>query len=163
MAATVEAELTREQKSGVVIKVNNALYSVAWRFTKARKPFVGINNVKLVGGEWLDVGGCEWPADAMARMASAITEIAAGRTAPPLADPLHVELAKREEAPDDRTWVITIDHRSVLVVYPMNYDGMPSVMVRNYEHKKRAWNFTCYDILRMPAAIRIAEYVMSTR
>jgi hypothetical protein len=163
MAATVEAELSRAQKAGVVIKVNDEAYVVAWRFDRMRKPFVGIDDVKLVDGEWLDIGGNAWPADAVASLAAAITEIAADRTPPPLTDPLHVELAKREKSPHDHTRVITIDNKSVLVVYPMMYDGTPSVMVRNYEHKKRAWDFTCYDIIRMPVAIQIAAYVMNTR
>jgi hypothetical protein len=163
MGATVEAELSKDQKAGVIIKHDDEKYVVAWRFKKKLKPFVGITDVKLVGDEWLDTGGNAWPADAVASVAAAIADIANGRAAPPLADPLHVELQQREEdAPAGKTWVIAIDKKSVLVVYPFEYDGTPSIMIRNYE-KQGEWNYTCYDIQSIAVATQIADYVMKTR
>jgi hypothetical protein len=162
MAAKIEDELTAEQKAGVVIKASDKKYVVAWRFTKNLKPFVGISDVRWVTDEWLDTGGNAWPADAVAGMASAILEIAADRPSPALVAPRDVELRTREKAPEDKTWVIAIDKKSVLVVYPTNYDGTPSVMVRNYKQKS-GWNFTCYDIIDMTSAVKVAEYVLSTR
>jgi hypothetical protein len=162
MAATIEEELTAEQKAGVVIKASDKNYVVAWRFKKKLKRFVGISDVKWVTDEWLDTGGNAWPADAVEGMASAILEIAADRPAPALTTPRDVDLRTREEAPEDKTWVISIDKKSVLVIYPTNYDGTPSVMVRNYQQKS-GWNYTCYDIIDMTSAVKVAEYVLKTR
>jgi hypothetical protein len=162
MAATVEAELSAAQRAGVVIQVSATKYVVAWRLRKRLKAYVGITDVKWITDEWLDVGGNAWPADAVAAMSAAILEIAAGRPAPPLTDARDVELRTREQAPADATWVIAIDRNSVLVVYPTSYDGAPSVMIRNYV-QRGGWNFTCYDILDVATAVKVADYVLKTR
>ena len=158
MTTEIDSILTREQKAGIALKADDENYVVAWRTKKK----VCISTVKLVGDEWLDVGGNEWPADAVAQAAAAIEQIAADRPAPSLAA-AHTDLVKLEDdAPEGKTWAIEIDKKNVLVVYGFVYDGNPSVMIRHYENR-RGWSDSGYDIIPLPAAIQIAAYVLKTK
>jgi len=157
----LDSVLTPEQQTGAQFPTSDGRKIwVVWRFEKKGQAMVGLTDLRQLDGEWADLGGHAWPAEAAAGAAAAIVELAAGNPAPALAG-IDAKLQAREaESSPASTWAVPISKTAKLLVFAMVYDGKPSVMVRRYVSRKSVWNYDSYMIIDLESATRIARYLI---
>ncbi len=157
----LDSVLTAEQQTGAQFPTSDGRKIwVVWRFEKKGQAMVGLTDLRQLDGEWADLGGHAWPAEAAAGAAAAIGELVAKRPAPPLAG-IDADLQAREaESSPASTWAVPISKTGKLLVFAVVYDGTPSVMVRRYVSKKSAWNYDSYALIDLESAKRIARYLI---
>lgn len=160
----LDSVLTPEQRTGAQFPTSDGKKIwVVWRFEKKGQARVGLTDLRQLDGEWADLGGHAWPAEAALGAAAAIVELAAGRPAPTLVGIEATLQARESESSPATTWAVPVSKTARLLVFAVVYDGTPSVMLRRYVCRKSAWNYDSYAIIDLETATKIAGYLLGTK
>jgi hypothetical protein len=157
MAATAEEALNDDQRKGALVNGDRFPY-VVWRFRRKLSAVVGLAEVREVGGDWYCEEPMTWTPAVALDIATILDDIEAGKPPPPIAEPKIAELKIDQWTEDNGKWIVRPQKGRILAIYDHVYDGKPSVMLREYDQKKKM-QIRCYCIITKPTAFTIAKHI----